>query len=89
MKQKKLEGLDLKPGTKISVLHQLMYFSSSSNYHIEIHEYLNAEPLFVGYIESSSDHLRKFSPATAASLQQCVQQLIDEVENHSAVSVAT
>ena len=81
------KDLKIASGSKLSKVSQFMYFSASTNYHIEVHEYLgSASSLFVGYIESSSDRSRKFPPANAVSLGECLQKLIDEVSPGSAES---
>lgn len=69
-----LSQCDIPHGAKLSYVHQLMYFDKGVTYHLEVHQYSNSE--FIGYIESSNDSMRQYPPATASSLQQCVQQLL-------------
>ena len=67
--------IEIPETSKLFYTHRLMYLHAGHNYSIEIQEYPDAQ--FIGFMESSMDENRKFSPSQAETLESCLQQLIN------------
>ena len=69
--------VEIDSNSKLSKVHNFMYFHKQKNYLLEIHQYPNQE--YIGYIEATSESNQSYLPCQTDSLNKCIQMLIDSV----------